>query len=155
MRARCCWMAALPPPPPGLPGGKASACQCRRHQRRGFDPRVRKIPWKREWQPTPVSLPGKPPWAEEPGRPQSMGHRKLDMTGHTHPCGTTRPLDIDPRTITAITGERMIVHHDDKSDRKPKTRQRFRFSPLRLTKFQNDTFCCKTLGKEYSHGWLL
>ena len=31
--------------------GKESACQCRRH---GFDPWVRKIPWRRKWQPTPV-----------------------------------------------------------------------------------------------------
>ena len=23
-------------------------------------------PWKRTWQPTPVFLPGKPPWTEEP-----------------------------------------------------------------------------------------
>ena len=30
----------------------------RRHRRRGFDPRVRKIPWRRIWQPTPVFLPG-------------------------------------------------------------------------------------------------
>ena len=29
--------------------------QCRRP---GFDPWVRKIPWRREWQPTPVFLPG-------------------------------------------------------------------------------------------------
>ena len=34
---------------------KESACQCRRHE---FDPWVRKIPWKRKWQPTPVFLPG-------------------------------------------------------------------------------------------------
>ena len=26
--------------------------------RRGFDPWVGKIPWRREWQPTPVFLPG-------------------------------------------------------------------------------------------------
>ena len=26
--------------------------------RRGFDPWVGKIPWEREWQPTPVFLPG-------------------------------------------------------------------------------------------------
>ena len=25
----------------------------------GFDPWVRKIPWRRAWQPTPVFLPGK------------------------------------------------------------------------------------------------
>ena len=37
-------------------GGKASVCQCRRH---GFDPWIRKIPWRRKWQPTPVFLPGK------------------------------------------------------------------------------------------------
>ena len=26
----------------------------------GFDPWVRKVPWRRKWQPTPVFLPGKP-----------------------------------------------------------------------------------------------
>ena len=41
---------------PGGSDGKESICQCRRH---GFDPWVRKIPWRRKWQPTPVSLPGK------------------------------------------------------------------------------------------------
>ena len=43
----------------GLPiwlSGKESACQCRQSRRRGFDPWVRKIPWKRSWQPTPVFL---------------------------------------------------------------------------------------------------
>ena len=29
-------------------------------RRPGFDPWVMKIPWRRKWQPTPVSLPGKP-----------------------------------------------------------------------------------------------
>ena len=32
----------------------------------GFDPWVRKIPWRRAWQPTPVFLLGKS-WTEEPG----------------------------------------------------------------------------------------
>ena len=32
--------------------------QCRRRRRCGFDPWVRKIPWRRKWQPTPVFLPG-------------------------------------------------------------------------------------------------
>ena len=35
--------------------------------RRGFDPRVGKIPWRRKWKPTPVFLPGESPWTEEPG----------------------------------------------------------------------------------------
>ena len=38
--------------------GKES-CQCRRCKRCGFDPWVRKIPWRRKWQPLPVVLPGK------------------------------------------------------------------------------------------------
>jgi len=42
----------------GLPwwlSGRESFCQCRT---RGFDLWVGKIPWRRKWQPTPVSLPG-------------------------------------------------------------------------------------------------
>ena len=40
----------------GFPGGAVeSACQCRRLR---FDPWVRKTPWRRKWQPTPVFLPG-------------------------------------------------------------------------------------------------
>ena len=44
-----------------LSGGTSGRrlCQCRRHKRRGFDPWVGKILWRRKWQPTPVSLPGK------------------------------------------------------------------------------------------------
>ena len=38
-----------------IPLSREPACQCRGH---GFDPRVRKMPWMREWQPTPVFLPG-------------------------------------------------------------------------------------------------
>ena len=46
----------------GFPGGsvvKKSACQCRRCRRHVFNPWVRKIPWRRKWQPTPDFLPGK------------------------------------------------------------------------------------------------
>ena len=55
--------------------GKEFACQCRRHRRWGFNPRVEKIPWRRKWQPTPVFLPGKfhgqSPW----------GRKASDRTG--------------------------------------------------------------------------
>ena len=47
----------------GLPwwlNGKESAYQCRRHKRYRFDFWIRKIPWSRKWQFTPVLLPGKP-----------------------------------------------------------------------------------------------
>ena len=50
-----------------------SSCQCRRLKRLRFDSWVRRIPWRRAWQPTPVFLPGESPWTEEPGGLQSMG----------------------------------------------------------------------------------
>ena len=62
---------------PGSSAGKESACNAGGP---GFNPWVRKIPWRRAWQPTPVFLPGESPWTEEPGglhRPwglQRVGH---------------------------------------------------------------------------------
>ena len=44
---------------PGGTSGKEPACQCRRRRRCGFSPWIRKIPWRRKWQPTPILLPGK------------------------------------------------------------------------------------------------
>ena len=43
---------------PGGTSGKEPTCQCRRCNRHVFDPWVRKIPWRRAWQPTPVFLCG-------------------------------------------------------------------------------------------------
>ena len=54
----------------GLPqwlSGEKSTCQCRRNR---FNPWVRKIPWRRVWQPTPVFLPG-----------ESHGQRSLEGYG--------------------------------------------------------------------------
>ena len=45
---------------------KESSCQCRRRRGRRFDHQVRKIPWRRARQPTPVFLPG-----------ECHGHRSL------------------------------------------------------------------------------
>ena len=42
----------------GGTSGKEATCQYRRHRRHRFDPWVRKIPWRRARQPTPVFLPG-------------------------------------------------------------------------------------------------
>ena len=46
-------------------------------RRPGFDPGVRKIPWRRAWQPTPAFLPGESPWTEEGGGLQSMGLQRV------------------------------------------------------------------------------
>ena len=38
--------------------GKEICLQCRSYRKHRFNPWVRKIPWRRAWQPTPVFLPG-------------------------------------------------------------------------------------------------
>ena len=43
----------------------------------GSGPWAGKIPWRKAWQLTPVSLPGESPWTEEPGRLQSMGSQRV------------------------------------------------------------------------------
>ena len=64
---------------------KKSTCLCRRPRRLGFSPWVGKIPWRREWQPTAVFLPGKKiPWTEETGKLQSMElQREKWLSMHT------------------------------------------------------------------------
>ena len=57
--------------------GKESTCQRRR---RRFDPWVRKIPWSRKWQPTPVFLPEK----SHEQRLQSTGLQRVGMTEQEH-----------------------------------------------------------------------
>ena len=42
----------------GGASAKEPACQCRRPKRLWFNHWVRKIPWRRKWQLTPVFLPG-------------------------------------------------------------------------------------------------
>ena len=62
--------------------GKKSVGQRRRCRRHEFDPWVGKIPWRREWQPTTIFLPGKIPWTEDPDRLQSLGCKEFDTTEH-------------------------------------------------------------------------
>ena len=70
--------------------GEESACRCRRHKRRGFDPWVGKIPWRRELQPTPVFLPG-----ESHGQRSLVGYspwgcKELDKTEVTQHTGSLK-----------------------------------------------------------------
>ena len=72
---------------PGDASGKESTCQCRRHKRCGFNPRVMKIPWKRKWQPTPVFLPGKSRGQRSLEGYSPWGSQRADMytlCTHTH-----------------------------------------------------------------------
>ena len=45
---------------------------------------VWKIHWRRDWVPTPVFLPGKFPWIDEPGRLQSMTSQRVRRTELMH-----------------------------------------------------------------------
>ena len=56
--------------------GKEFACQCKRNKRLWFNPWIRKIPWRRPWQPTPVFLPEEC-HGEELGRLHPRGSQRL------------------------------------------------------------------------------
>ena len=61
---------------PGGSEGKESACD----ERSGFEPWIGKIPWRRGWQPSPVSLSGKFHGQRSPASYSPCGCKELDMT---------------------------------------------------------------------------
>ena len=86
---------------PGSLDGKESTCSA-------GDPWIRKIPWRREWQPTPIFLPGEfhgqrslvdySPWGcKESDMTESLLHRFLvifKMTGYGRMHSELPPLSI-------------------------------------------------------------
>ena len=68
---------------PWQPSGKESACQCRRL---GFHSWVRRIPWRRKWQPDPAFLPGK-----SHGRRSLVGYRPWGCKRVGHDLVTKQP----------------------------------------------------------------
>ena len=95
----------------GLPrwlSGKEPGSQCRRH---GCDPWIRKIPWRRKWQPTPVFLAWRIPWTEEPGRLQSMGSPRVGLTrgGRGRERWTARPQEPSVAPLQAGSGSPHLV----------------------------------------------
>ena len=68
----------------GCASKKEFTSQSRRLKRQSFDPWTGKIPWRRQWQPTPVFLPG-----ESHGQRSLVGcsprsYKESDTTEHTH-----------------------------------------------------------------------
>ena len=68
---------------PGGASGKEPTCQCRIGKRLGFNPWVRKIPWRRAWQPAPIFLPGESHGQRSLAGYSPWGHKELDMTEAT------------------------------------------------------------------------
>ena len=60
--------------------GKEPTSQCTRRKRHGFDPWVRKVPWKMAWQPTPIFLTGESHGQRELVGYSPWGHKELDTT---------------------------------------------------------------------------
>ena len=56
--------------------GKDSACQCRTCE---FNPWVRKIPWSRIWQPTPVFFPKKSHGRSNLARYSPWSHKRIQL----------------------------------------------------------------------------
>ena len=84
---------------------KASTCQWRRH---GFNPWIRKIPWRRKWQPTPVLLPGKSHgWRSLVGY-SPWGRKESDMTERLHFCISSRIHLLQSLLITHSSASTLI-----------------------------------------------
>ena len=95
--------------------GEESTCQCRRRKRCVFSPWVRKIPWRRPWQPIPVFLPGESygqrslagysPW----GRKESETTERLNNNNPRGWCCFPGGLSISDYTQTVVV-QRQEVH---------------------------------------------
>ena len=82
MRKTDSWFQLCLKPTLGCPDGadgKERACQCRRLKRRGFNPWVGKMPWRRAWQTHSGILTWRISRTEEPDGLQPIGSQS-DMT---------------------------------------------------------------------------
>ena len=87
----------------GFPGGALVK------NRQGFSPWVRKVPWRRKWQPTPVFMPGK-----FHGQRNTVGyhpqHRKeLDTTEHTHAHTHTHTQSQNKPNCYLFSSEKFLI----------------------------------------------
>ena len=85
---------------------KESVCQCRRCQRRGFDPWVRKIRWSRKWQPASVFLSGKSHKQRCLAGCRPWGHKE---------SGTTEQLSTHTIDILLLFGDLSYANRKKKS----------------------------------------
>ena len=77
---------------PGDASDKEPTCQCRRSKRCGFDPYIRKIPWRRAWQPTLGILPVKSHGQSSLASFSPWGRKGLDTTEATACTGSNWSL---------------------------------------------------------------
>ena len=101
----------------GLPSGSDGKRFCLQYRRPGFNPWVRKIPWRREWLSTPVFLPGE--FHEQYGQRSlasysPRGHKKSDMaeqlTQVTHIIMTFWVKSLSHYILLPKTGASVILN---------------------------------------------
>ena len=100
----------------GGTSGKESACQCRRHKRCRFNPWVGKIPWRRAWQPTLVSLPRESHGQRSLVAYSSWGCKESDTTEqhtHTHTQHSTQLINIVSVISTNLGKLKILVELND------------------------------------------
>ena len=102
---------------PGGTSGKESACQCKRP---GFDPWVRKIPWRREGLPTSVLPPGEFHGERSLAGYAPWGRKELDMTEINTFTSLSNKRCGSPRESTEFKssfqqGERLVTPKRGKS----------------------------------------
>ena len=100
-------------------GKKKSTRQCKRQR---FDPWGGKIPWRREWLPTPVFLPGESHRQRSLAGYSPWGHTESDTTEcahththththiHTHPFFTTYP-SVRTNKLCSVRTKLLFVPH--------------------------------------------
>ena len=106
----------------GFSGGSRWWRICLQCRRPGFDPWVGKIPWRREWQPTPVFLPGEFHGQRSLEDYSPWGQKEPDMTEQLplHSLGTVMaPVGVsfsllmcysEPYWGSQSTGNQLIRH---------------------------------------------
>ena len=95
----------------GLPrwlSGKESLC---RYRRRRFDPWVGKIPWRREWQPTPVFLLGKLHGQRSQVGYSPWDHKGSDMAEWLSSTHVHTGLAVSPSPRTEVLLRRRDSRH--------------------------------------------
>ena len=140
--------------------GKEFTCQWRRLR---FDPLVGKIPWRREWQPTPVVLPGKThgPMSLEGYSP--WGHKELDTTEWLKQQTTTQIafncnlwfVSGDPlrKTVTSLPRTWVISHFQSGSSGHPPPKGPPLLSPPSTCGFYRQGSPCTRTREWWNTAW--
>jgi len=94
---------------PGATEVRALLLNCRRL---GFDPWVQKIPWRRDWLPTPVLLPGEFHGQRSLGGLQSMGLQRVSHDWTQNETGKEKEIEQKGREIDKKKNKGGTVRED-------------------------------------------